>query len=130
MLRTATAPVECTGAPKETIENNPKHVSTSFAERQNLTMRMHMPHFTRLTSGLSKKVRPTPTRSPPTSYITISRAPIRRCVTPAMAAGVTDKLWEIADIVARVEAKEAESRRRVAFTKRAAVDSVSEAGLN
>lgn len=35
-----------------------------------------------------------------------------------MAAGVTDKLWEIADIVARVEAKEAESRRRVAFTRK------------
>ncbi len=48
------SPVECTGARKETIEGNPdpQHINTSFAERQNLTMRIHM----RLTNGFSKKV--------------------------------------------------------------------------
>jgi hypothetical protein len=52
------SPAECTGAIKTPIEGNPdpKHISTSFAEWQNLNMRMHMRHFTRLTNAFPKKV--------------------------------------------------------------------------
>lgn len=105
------SPAECTGARKETIEGNPdpKHVSTSFAERQNLTMRMHMRRFTRLTNGFSKKVEQHANAvALHFMYYNFVRIHKTLRMTPAMAAGVTDKLWEISDIVALIEATEAE----------------------
>ncbi|RWI90018.1 MAG: hypothetical protein EOR22_25340 [Mesorhizobium sp.] len=105
------SPAECTGARKETIEGNPdpKHVSTSFAERLDLTMRMHMRRFTRLTNGFSKKVEAHANAvALHFMYYNFVRIDKTLRVTPAMAAGVADKLWEIADIVALIEAKEAE----------------------
>ncbi|RUW87332.1 IS1 family transposase, partial [Mesorhizobium sp. M8A.F.Ca.ET.023.01.1.1] len=83
--------------------------STSFAERQNLTMRMHMRRFTRLTNGFSKKVEAHANAvALHFMYYNFVRIHKTLRVTPAMAAGVTDKLWEIGDIVALIEAKEAE----------------------
>ncbi|MCA0058039.1 IS1 family transposase [Mesorhizobium sp. B261B1A] len=105
------SPAECTGARKERIEGNPdiKHVSTSFAERQNLTMRMHMRRFTRLTNGFSKKVEAHANAvALHFMYYNFVRIHATLRVTPAMAAGVSEELWEIGDIVALIEAKEAE----------------------
>jgi hypothetical protein len=105
------SPAECTGAKKLRVEGDPdeRHVSTSFAERQNLTMRMHMRRFTRLTNGFSKKVEAHANAvALHFMYYNFVRIHASLRMTPAMAAGVTDKLWEIADIVALIEAKEAE----------------------
>ncbi|TGS53896.1 IS1 family transposase, partial [Mesorhizobium sp. M3A.F.Ca.ET.201.01.1.1] len=97
------------------IEGNPdlKHVSTSFAERQNLTMRMHMRRFTRLTNGFSKKVE-AHANAVALHFMYYNFVRIHKAlrVTPAMAAGVTDKLWEIGDIVALIEANEAQADRK------------------
>lgn len=105
------SPAECTGFKKNRIEGSPDlaHVSTSSAERQNLTMRMHMRRFTRLTNGFSKKVEAHANAvALHFMYYNFVRIHATLRVTPAMAAGVTTKLWEIGDIVALIEAKEAE----------------------
>lgn len=104
------SPAECTGAKKTPIEGSPdeRHISTSYAERQNLTMRMHMRRFTRLTNGFSKKVEQHANAvALHFMYYNFVRIHKTLRMTPAMAAGVTDRLWEISDIVALVEAKEA-----------------------
>ena len=104
------SPAACTGAVKNQITGNPaeKHVSTSYVERQNLTMRMHMRRFTRLTNGFSKSVENHgyAVALHFTYYNFVRMHKTLRC-TPAMAAGVTDQLWEVKDIVALVEKAEA-----------------------
>jgi IS1 family transposase len=101
------SPAECTGTHIETVMGNPdrKHVSTSYVERQNLTMRMHMRRFTRLTNGFSKKLEDhIAAISLHFMYYNFCRIDQTLRVTPAMAAGVTDRLWEISDIVALMDA--------------------------
>jgi hypothetical protein len=108
---------ECIGARKARIEGNPdlKHVSTSFAERQNLTMRMSIRRFTRLTNAFSKKVE-NHALSVALHYMNYNFCRMHKTlrVTPAMAAGVTDRLWGISDIVKVLEDWEA-ARCRVCF---------------
>ena len=104
------SPAECIGAQKTPIEGSPdpKHISTSLAERQNLNLRMHMRRFTRLTNAFSKKVENHAHNVALfVFYYNYVRIHKTLRVTPAMAAGVTDKLWEVADIVAILEAWEA-----------------------
>ena len=96
------SPAECTGAYKEPISGNPDmdHVSTSYVERQNLTMRMSMRRFTRLTNGFSKLV-DNHMHAIALHYMHYNFVRIHKSLrmTPAMAAGVTEHLWEIEDIV-------------------------------
>ena len=105
------SPAECTGAIKTRIEGNPdpKHVSTSYVERSNLTIRMHTRRFTRLTNAFSKKVEnhahAVALHMMYYNFVRIHRTPR---TTPAMAAGVTKRLWEMADVVEMLEAFEAQ----------------------
>ncbi len=83
------------------------HVSTSYVERQNLTIRMHMRRFARLTNGFSKKVENHAYAvALHMMYYNFVRIHSKLRTSPAMAAGVSDRLWEVADIVALVEASE------------------------
>jgi IS1 family transposase len=100
------SPGECIGAKPYRIEGrpDPAHVSTSYAERQNLSMRMGMRRFTRLTNGFSKKAANhaygVAIYFMHYNFVRIHQT--LRC-TPAMAAGVSTKLWELADMVKVLE---------------------------
>ncbi len=97
------SPEKCLGIKKKKIQGNPdsRYVSTSFVERQNLTIRMSMRRFTRLTNGFSKKVDNLHhALALHFMYYNFCRIHQSLRITPAMAAGVTDTLWEIEDILA------------------------------
>lgn len=102
------SPAECIGCRSVEIAGRPKpeHISTSHVERQNLTMRMKMRRFTRLTNAFSKKVE-NHIWAVALHYMHYNFCRIHQTlrVTPAMAAGVTDKLWEVSDIVALLDSK-------------------------
>ena len=96
--RAATAPPSASAREKrrDRRQPDPKHISTSYAERQNLTMRMHMRRFTRLTNAFSKKVENHAYAvALYMMYYNFVRIHQTLRVTPAMAAGVTDRLWEM-----------------------------------
>jgi hypothetical protein len=107
------SPAVCTGATKARVLGTPDEslVSTSYVERANLSMRMGMRRFTRLTNGFSRKAeahahavslyfmhynycRP---------HATLTKAAGGVKTTPAMAAGVTDRVWTAEDVVARMD---------------------------
>jgi hypothetical protein len=96
------SPAECIGAVKHRVEGNPdpKHVSTSFSERQNLSMRMGNRRMTRLTNAFSKKAE-NHAHMMAIYFMHYNFVRIHQTlkITPAMAAGVTPKLWEMADLV-------------------------------
>ena len=115
--RTAEArysPTECVGTRTERITGDPDeaHISTSFVERQNLTMRMSMRRFTRLTNAFSKKMTNHMAMvALHFMYYNFCRIHQTLRITPAMAAGVTEQLWEVGDIVGLVEAAAPRPRR-------------------
>lgn len=95
------SPPRCTGAKREAVEGNPdmRHVSTSISERQNLTMRMSMRRFTRLTNAFSKKVE-NHAHAIALHFMFYNFGRIHKSlrVTPAMQAGVTDHVWSLEEI--------------------------------
>lgn len=95
------SPSPCIGAVKGTVSGNPKDedVSTSYVERQNLTMRMHMRRFTRLTNGFSKKVE-NHAYAVALHYMFYNFAKIHKTlrVTPAMQARIADHVWTLEEI--------------------------------
>jgi IS1 family transposase len=96
------SPPNCIGTEKIRIKGTPndKDVSTSYVERQNLTMRMSMRRFTRLTNAFSKKIENLGHAvALYFMYYNFCRIHQTLRVTPAMEVGVTDRLWEIEDII-------------------------------
>lgn len=95
------SPAVCTGAKKRAVTGNPdpKDVSTSYVERQNLTMRMHMRRFTRLTNGFSKKVE-NHAHAVALHFMFYNFCRIHKTlrVTPAMQAGVADHVWTLEEV--------------------------------
>jgi len=96
------SPAECKGIEKIRIEGNPdlSHVSTSYVERQNLTMRMSMRRFTRLSNGFSKKVENLE-HAVALHFMNYNFARVHKTlrVTPAMEAGVADHVWRLQEII-------------------------------
>lgn len=104
------SPAECLGCIKNPVTGAPdeKHISTSFVERQNLTMRMHMRRFTRLTNGFSKRLENhIHMVALYTVFYNFTKIHKTLRVTPAMQAGLTDKVWSMIDVVELLEELEA-----------------------
>ena len=100
------SPAKCIGCLMKEVTGNPdpKHVSTSYVERANLTMRMHMRRFTRLTNGFSKKVENhIHMVALYAVFYNFTKLHKTLRVTPAMAAGLTDRVWDMSDIVRLLE---------------------------
>ena len=92
------SPAACLGCEKQEVIGNPdsEHISTSYIERSNLTLRMSNRRFTRLTNAFSKKLE---------MHKTLK-------MSPALAAGLSDKLWSMDDLVALVDAHDAAQPRK------------------
>jgi IS1 family transposase len=115
------SPASYVGAKKKVVTGNPRRrdVSTSFVERQNLTMRMSIRRFTRLTNGFSKKFE-NHIHAINLHFMVYNFVKIHgslRC-TPAMAANVTSRLWEIEDIIRMADANTPKPKKRGTYKKR------------
>lgn len=105
------SPAECIGTREVVVSGRPdrRHISTSYVERQNLTMRMHMRRFTRLTNAHSKKIE-NHIASIAIHYLHYNFCRVHETirVTPAMQAGIADHVWSIEEMIALLDAKENE----------------------
>lgn len=95
------SPAECNGTIKGTVSGSPEkeHISTSYVERQNLTMRMSMRRFSRLTNAFSKKIdNHMHAIALHFMYYNFGRIHKTLRVTPAMEAGISDHVWSLEEI--------------------------------
>lgn len=116
------SPAECTGIQKRLVEGNPdeRHVSTSFVEVHNKTMRMHMRRFTRLTNDHSKKAtNHAHMVALYTLFYNFIRTHGKLRMTPAMAAGIATTFMGLEDVLARIDAAQA-PKARGSYKKRVA----------
>ena len=115
------SPAECTGIKKIRREGNPDiaHVSTSYVERQNLTMRMSMRRFTRLINAFSKKL-DNHIHALALYFVFYNFTRIHKTLrmSPAMAAGITDRLWSLEDVIAKIDELAPEPKARGPYKKR------------
>ncbi len=116
------SPPTCIGARKRSVEGkpDPAHVSTSYVERNNLTMRMSMRRFTRLTNAFSKKIE-NHTHSVALHFMYYNFCRQHKSlegISPAMAAGVTERLWDIEDIVRIIDGAAQKPAPRGSYKKR------------
>ena len=103
------SPAKCNGSKKKSIKGNPdpEHISTSYAERANLTIRMSMPRFTRLANAFSKKIENHCFAiALHLMHYNFCRVHTTIKMTPAMAAGVSNHVWRIAELVGLLESAE------------------------
>lgn len=101
------SPGRVTSIEKRVVQGRPKPrcISTSYVERQNLTLRMHMRRFTRLTNGFSKRLRNHKAAlALHVAWYNLCRVHATLRITPAVAIGVTDHIWSIDELVATVSA--------------------------
>jgi IS1 family transposase len=115
------SPAECTGIKKTRILGKPDfdYVSTSYVERSNLSIRMHMRRFTRLTNAHSKKFENHAWAvALHVMFYNFTRIHSTLRMSPAMAAGVSDRLWDMSDIVALIDAREEAPKRPSTYRKR------------
>ncbi len=105
------SPAQCVGTQLAVISGkpDPRHISTSFVERQNWSVRTSMRRYTRLSNGFSRKIE-NHAAAVALNYFAYNFIRIHRTLrmTPAMAAGVTDRLWDANDLVSLWEAQKAE----------------------
>ena len=103
------SPAKIKSAYREVLKGSPdpRFISTSYVERQNLTMRMSMRRFTRLTNAFSKKVE-NHAAAVALHFMNYNFCRIHKTtrVTPAMAAGVTDHVWNLSEVVGLLEIAE------------------------
>ena len=115
------SPSVCNGARKHRVQGNPdkRHVSTSHVERHNLTMRMSLRRFTRLTNAFSKKI-DNHCHALALYFVFYNFVKIHKSlrVTPAMQAGLTDHVWEWEDVLNLIDARKPKPAPRGPYKKR------------